>query len=47
MWPKKMADRDRDFVLKHFTLTHMIDRTEQVYMELLNKKDRIRRLKQF
>ena len=40
---KKMADQGRDLVLKHFTLTHMIDRTEQVYKELLNSSEGRRR----
>jgi len=40
---KKMADQGRDLVLKHFTLTHMIDKTEQVYKELLNSSEGRRR----
>jgi len=40
---KKMANQGRDLVLKHFTLTHMIDRTEQVYKELLNSGEGRRR----
>lgn len=34
---KKMADRGRDLVLRNFTLTQMIDRTEEVYKKLLSK----------
>lgn len=40
---KKMADQGRNLVLSRFTLSHMIDKTEQVYKDLLNKNKGRRR----
>jgi len=42
---KKMADQGRNLVLSRFTLSHMIDKTEQVYKDLLNKNKGRRRWK--
>lgn len=34
----KMAERAREFILKDFTVTRMIDKTEKVYRELLEER---------
>lgn len=40
---KTMADQGKNLVLSQFTLSHMIDKTEQVYKELLNRNEGRRR----
>jgi glycosyltransferase involved in cell wall biosynthesis len=35
---RKMAERAREFILKDFTVTRMIDKTEKVYRELLEER---------
>jgi len=35
----KMAQKAREFILKDFTLTRMIDKTESVYRELLDRHE--------